>query len=141
MSQELQLPLLNRLMDRMSRQGQLPELPAKYIKPAIVAGMDALGRGTDLAKLDTFVGGIGQVLGPQMIERYVNLSEYLRRRATALAVDTVGLVKTEEQIAQEAQQAMMQQTAQQTIPGIADKVAGGMAQSAQRMAEQPPTEQ
>ena len=141
MRQELQVPVLNRLMDRMSRQGQLPELPAKYIKPAIVAGMDALGRGTDLAKLDTFVGGIGQVLGPQMIERYVNLSEYLRRRATALAVDTVGLVKTEEQIAQEAQQAMMQQTAQQTIPGIADKVAGGMAQSAQRMAEQPPTEQ
>ena len=126
MSQELQLPLLNRLMDRMSRQGRLPELPAKYIQPAIVAGMDALGRGTDLAKLDTFVAGLGQVLGPESINAHINVSEYLRRRATALSVDIQGLVKSEEQLAQEQQQAQAQQMAAAAVPGVASKGAEGI---------------
>ena len=126
MSQELQLPLLNRIMDRMSKKGRLPELPAKYIKPAIVAGMDALGRGTDLAKLDTFVQGLGQVLGPESINTHINVSEYLRRRATALNVDIEGLVKTEEEISQEQQAMMANQTTASAIPGVASKVTEGM---------------
>ena len=126
MSQELQLPLLNRIMDRMSKKGRHPEQPAKYIKPAIVAGMDALGRGTDLAKLDTFVQGLGQVLGPESINTHINVSEYLRRRATALNVDIEGLVKTEEEISQEQQAMMANQTTASAIPGVASKVTEGM---------------
>jgi len=126
LSQEFQMPLVNRLMDRMSKAGRLPKLPKKIIKTTIVTGLEALGRGHDLNKLDMFVQGAAQLLGEQF-PTLVNLSEYLKRRATSLGIDTEGLVKSEEEIQQEQQQQQAQQMAQQVAPNVAN-AAGKMAQ-------------
>ena len=51
LSQELQLPLIKILIFRMEKQGRMPVFPKNVIKPQIITGMEALGRGQDLNKL------------------------------------------------------------------------------------------
>jgi hypothetical protein len=116
LSQEFQLPYVNRKIDELTRSKKLPKLPEQVVKPTIVTGMEALGRGHDLRKLDLFIQGMTQALGPEVLAQYVNLQDYIKRRATALGIDTEGLIKSEEQIAQEKQQAQMQQMMMQAGP-------------------------
>tara|TARA_R100001082_G_scaffold77065_1_gene44945 strand:- start:11546 stop:13060 length:1515 start_codon:yes stop_codon:yes gene_type:complete len=120
LSQEFQLPLVNRLMGRMSEQKKLPKLPKKFVTPAIVTGIEALGRGNDLDRLDLYLQGLAQVLGPDSINQFVNVREYLKRRASALGIDINGLIKSEEQIAQEIQEQQQQALIQQFGPQALD---------------------
>ena len=103
LSQEFQLPLVNRIMDRMEKNGVLPQLPKNIVQPAIVTGIEALGRGQDLNKLDVFLAGIAQQLGPQALGQFLDLREYIDRRAASLGIDTEKLIKSQEQIAAEQQ--------------------------------------
>jgi len=120
LSQEFQLPLVKRLMFQMERQKRLPTLPENTVQPVIVTGLEALGRGNDLNKLQLFfqaAAGIAQ-LPPE-----INKSDALTRTGAALGIDMKGLVKSQEEIAAEMeqaqQQAMMQQMASQaTAPTI-----------------------
>ena len=57
-------------MDRMEKTGVLPQLPQNIVQPAIVTGIEALGRGQDLNKLDVFLAGIAQQLGPQALGQF-----------------------------------------------------------------------
>jgi len=108
LSQEFQLPLVNRLLDVMGRSKRLPKVPKQFVRPLIITGVDALGRGNDLQKLDAFLVGIQQVLGPEAVAQYVNVTEYMARRAAALGIDPKGLVRTQEELdAQQQQQQMM----------------------------------
>jgi len=116
LSQEFQLPLIRRLMSVMTKAKKLPKVPDEYVQPLITTGIDALGRGNDLTKLDTFLVGLQQVIGPEAMAQYVNIGEYLNRRAAALGIDTEGLIKTEEQIQAEQQQAMAAQMAEKLGP-------------------------
>ena len=137
LSQEFQMPLVNRLMDRMSKSGRLPKLPKKIVKTTIVTGLEALGRGHDLNKLGSFIQGAAQLLGDQFAT-YVNMSDYLKRRATSLGIDVEGLVKSEEEIELEQQQAAQQAMAQQVAPNIANaagKMASDNPEKLQQMAQ------
>ena len=116
LSQEFQLPLVRILMQRMEKGKRLPKLPKDLVTPVVVTGIDALGRGQDLNKLDSFVAGIAQVLGPEALGQYVNVSEYLERRASALGIETEGLVRSQEEIQAEMQQAQQMQMVQQLGP-------------------------
>lgn len=118
LSQEFQLPYVNRKIDVLTKAKKLPKLPENVVKPSIVTGMEALGRGHDLRKLDMFIQGMTQALGPEVLQQYVNLQDYIKRRATALGIETEGLIKSQEQIAQEQQQAMQMQMMQQAAPGV-----------------------
>ena len=136
LSQEFQLPLVNRVMDKMQKKRKLPKIPKKLVKPTIVTGLEALGRGHDLNKLDMFVQGAVQLLGPEF-PTYVNMSDYLKRRATSIGIDTEELVRTEEEIQLQKQQAMQAQMMQQAVgPGVS--ALGGVAKEAtsQQMANQ-----
>lgn len=138
LSQEFQMPLVNRLMDRMSKTGRLPKLPKKIVKTTIVTGLEALGRGHDLNKLDSFIQGAAQLLGEDF-STYVNMSDYLKRRATSLGIDVEGLIKTEEEIQFEQQQAAQQAMAQQVAPNVATaagKMANENPERLQAMAQQ-----
>lgn len=110
LSTELQLPMINRLMAVMNKAKSLPKLPEKVVNPVIITGIEALGRGNDLQKLDMFLAGAAQVVGPQAIAEYVSVGEYFKRRATSLGIKTTNLVKTEEEI-----QAMRQEMQQNQL--------------------------
>ena len=127
LSQEFQLPLVTYLMRSMGKSKKIPNMAKRdgesVIHPVIVTGIEALGRGNDLNKMDEFIAGIGQLLGPEVLGQYVNFREYMDRRALALGIDTEGLIKSEEEIQMEKQQQqqaeMMQQMSPEALSGIA----------------------
>jgi hypothetical protein len=106
LSQEFQLPLVTRIIFQMERAGRFPKLPKGMVRPTITTGLEALGRGHDLNKLNVFVQTATQIasLPPE-----INKLDFLTRVGTSLGIDMAGLVKTPEQIAQEQQQQFMQQ--------------------------------
>lgn len=112
LSQELQLPMVNRIMFAMERKKKLPVLPKGTVKPVIVTGIEALGRGNDMNKLQMFFQAAGAIaqLPPE-----INREDALKRLGTSLGIDMKGLVKTQEQIAQEQQQAQMMAMMQQGL--------------------------
>lgn len=116
LSQEFQLPMISRLMFRMQRAKELPTLPKGIVTPVVVTGLEALGRGNDLDKLDQFIDKVMAI--PEAASR-VRWSDYMTRRATALGIDTEGLIATEEEYQAEQAQLQQQQMMQQGMaPGI-----------------------
>lgn len=101
LSQELQLPMIARIMHRMERQNRLPALPKGVVRPAITTGVEALGRGNDLTKLRTFSRILAETFGAEAALQLLASTDFAKRAGAALGIDTKGLVKTEEQLAKE----------------------------------------
>ena len=134
LSQEFQLPLVTILMKRMSQANEIPSLPKNSVKPTIITGVEALGRGNDLQKLREFVAEIANLaqVNPAVVQS-LNTQDLIKRIATGLGIDTEGLVKSDEELAQEqaAQEDAMQnqQMMQMAEKAIAPAVQGAMKQS------------
>jgi hypothetical protein len=139
LSQELQLPLINRLMYQMEKAKRLPTLPKDTIKVKIVTGLEALGRSSDLQRLNTFV----QQLMPfqNQLMAYINLDEYVKRVGTSLGIDMEGLIKSPEQMQSEQQQAQQQALIQQNSPEVVKEGMGMIRDAAARSGEQIPQQQ
>lgn len=123
LSQEFQLPLVKRIMYQMERSKRLPSLPKGTVNPVIVTGMEALGRGNDLNKLNMFFQAAAQIaqLPPE-----INKADALTRTGAALGIDMKGLVKSPEQLQQEQQAAQQQQMMQMAMEkGIGPAVQAG----------------
>jgi len=58
---------------------------------------------------------LSNTLGAETLSRYINLDYAIKKFAVANGIDTQGLIKSAEQIAQETQQAQQQQLASQTF--------------------------
>jgi hypothetical protein len=114
LSQELQLPLVTRVMLDMERKNILPNMPKDIVTPVITTGLDALGRTQELVKLDALVNNLFQ-LDPQLANKYVDISEYIRRRGVALSVDTDGLIRSAEDVAASDAQAKQEAMAQEAM--------------------------
>lgn len=119
LSQELQLPLARRILVQLQATGQITALPEDVVSPAIVTGMEALGRGHDLNKLTTFLGIVGQNPEASAALDWTGLTLAI---ASSCGIDTTGIVKTPEQIQEEQQQAMVMNMAQGAAPNIAKGV-------------------
>jgi len=95
------------------------------VEPVIVTGVEALGRGHDYNKLVQFSQTLQQLLGPEIFSQYTNVDAVIEQIGTSLGIETQGLIKTQEQIQMEQQQAMMQQLSQQGMGATAES--GGKA--------------
>lgn len=124
LSQEFQLPLVRRIIHNMERQKRLPILPEGMVKPAIITGVDAIGRGNDRTRLDRFLAALVP-LGPEVVQTYINIDDLIKRFGVSEGIDMKGLVRSKEEIDQATQDAQMQQMMQQGI-GPAINAAGGM---------------
>tara|TARA_Y100000296_G_scaffold86336_1_gene125758 strand:- start:350 stop:1999 length:1650 start_codon:yes stop_codon:yes gene_type:complete len=139
LSQEFQLPLINILLGKMVKQKKMPKFPKEAVKPQIVTGMEALGRGQDLNKLSQFLEYLAP-LGPEVLSQKLNIDDYMDRLGASLGIDTGGLIKTDEQIqqeqaeAQQAQQAQMEQAQQAQMQ--ADVIKGATPNMVKGMNEQ-----
>ena len=134
LSQELQVPLVKLLLARLTKQGKMPKFPKNTVKPEIVTGVEALGRGQDLNKLATFLQYL-QPLGQQIIAQEMNIGDYIDRLGASLGIDTSGLIKTSEEkqmekqmVEQQRQQMMQQQMMQDVVKGSAPPLAKTIAQ-------------
>jgi len=141
LSQEFQLPLVHRIIDRLTRAKRLPDLPKGVAKPVIVTGLEALGRGHDAQRLGQTLTELRQALGDAVLQ-YIHPQEAISRLFTARLIDPVGLVKTPEDMqadqmkAQQAQMAQVQgdamaKSAPAGIKGMVDLIkASGEQQAA-----------
>ena len=131
LAEEFQMPVAKLFEQRMEFVRNVPPLPKEITSTSIVTGLDALGRGNDLANLDALIAGGAQFGGPEALSRYLNLGEYFKRRGAALGVDMGGLIRTDEEIAVADQQAQMAQMAQHLGPQAINAM-GGMAKEAMK---------
>ena len=119
---EFLIPYLNRTLLVLQRSNEIPKLPKDIVRPTIVAGINALGRGQDRESLTQFIGTIAQTLGPEALMKFVEPLEAIKRLAAAQGIDVLNLIKTQEQIDQEMQ-AQMQAQQQQALVHQAGKFA------------------
>ena len=135
---EFLVPYLNRIMMVLQRNGQLPKIPKEFVRPQIVAGVNALGRGQDRESLANFMATIAQTLGPEALMQFINPSEVVKRLAAAQGIDALNLIKTEEQIAQEMQQQQQDQIGQSLVDQAGQLSKSPMVEEA--MSQQQPIE-
>ena len=120
---EFLIPYLNRTLLILQRSNEIPKIPKDLVRPSIVAGVNALGRGQDRESLTAFITTIAQTLGPESLMKFIDPSEAIKRLAAAQGIDVLNLVKTEEQLQQEMSQQQNAQANQQLL-GQAGKFAG-----------------
>jgi len=130
LSQEFQLPFIMRKMAIMEKNKKLPQLPKDGVRPSIVTGLEALGRGNDKNKLISFLQTLTETLGPEALQKYINVSDAIQRLATSEGIDPKGLVRSEQELQQEmqAQQEAMQQ---EQLNNVASQAATSFAGNVQ----------
>jgi len=116
LSQEFQLPYVMRKMRVMEKGNKLPQLPKNTVRPSIITGLEALGRGNDKNKLISFLSTLSQTLGADVIQQFVNIPDAIKRLATSEGIDPEGLIKSQEEIQQEMQQQQLLQATQNIDP-------------------------
>ena len=141
---EFLVPYLNRTLLILQRSKEIPNIPKDLVRPQIVAGVNALGRGQDRESLTAFITTIAQTLGPEALMNFINPSEAIKRLAAAQGIDVLNLVKTEQQLQQEQQQAQ-QAAVQQSLIDQAGQMAGSPLADPSKNPqllpeEEPPTE-
>ena len=119
---EFLVPYLNRTLLILQRSKEIPSIPKDLVRPQIVAGVNALGRGQDRESLTAFITTIAQTLGPEALMQFINPSEAIKRLAAAQGIDVLNLVKSEQQLQEEAQ-AAQQQAMQQSLMDQAGQMA------------------
>lgn len=142
LAQELQLPLVSRVLDRMEREKKIPPISTlktpdgkQTVTPKIVTGIEALGRGHDYNK---YMTAARDVLIPfkQELQGEVNLKDFVQRALTSLSIDTKGIFFTDEQKAANAQQMQGQAQQQSMNEMLQSVVKGGAGPMAKVAAEQ-----
>ena len=106
---EFLVPYLNRKLSVYQKTGEIPRLPKDIVKPTIVAGINAIGRGQDRESLAAYLTTIAQTMGPEALSRYINPEEVVKRLAAAQGIDILNLVKSVQEVQQQQQQQMQQQ--------------------------------
>ncbi len=122
---EFLIPYLNRTLHILQRNKELPKIPKDVVRPQIVAGVNALGRGQDQESLVSFAQTLAQTMGPEVMAKYLDPGEYVKRLAAAQGIDVLNLVKTPETMQAEQQQAQQQMQQQELV-----KQAGQFANAA-----------
>ena len=107
------VPYLNRKLSDAQKKGEIPKIPKNIVKPTIVAGINALGRGQDRESLGQFLTILAQTLGPEAIGTFINQEEVIKRLAAAQGIDVLNLVRSMQEVQAEQQQMMEQQMAMQ----------------------------
>ncbi|MCA0324038.1 MAG: head-tail connector protein [Proteobacteria bacterium] len=115
LAKELQLPLATRTMYVLQQAGKLPALPEKDVKPVVVTGLEALGRSSDLSKLEQALSKAVAAVGPEQVAKRLRVADILTLVFTACGVRADGLLLSEAEVQQNDQQAMAMQMMQQGL--------------------------
>jgi len=131
LSEELQLPLIKRMIKVLGKQGKIPKIN-EGVEPTITAGIEALGRTNDANKKIQWVQTMQSLVGPEKIAEILNVDMLGASLGLDMGVDTKGLIKSKEQVQAQKAEEMGDRVAENAINnGMAQK----QAQDAQQ--EQP----
>ena len=146
---EFLIPYLNRTLLILQRSNQIQKIPKDLVRPQIVAGVNALGRGQDRESLTQFITTVAQTMGPEALMKFIDPSEYIKRLAASQGIDTLNLVKSEQTLQEESQQQMQQQQMQALTEQAGQMVSSPMmdpsknpalSEQEPEVAEEPPIE-
>jgi hypothetical protein len=135
LSLEFQLPYLRRLTRQLEKKGRLPMLPKGTVKPVIVTGVAALGRGAELENLKAFVKDVVELGGPEALNTEMDFGDLIKRLATSRGIKTEGLILSPEAKQQRSQQQQQQQMMAQLGPNAINAM-GGLAKQAMANGQQ-----
>lgn len=140
LSQEFQLKLVAIFTARMSAAGKIPKIKEKHVKPVITTGIEALGRGNDLAKIRAFVADVVQLAtADASLAARIKKDGLLKRLAMGHGLtDVEDLIMDDDEfnkLMQQQQQAtalqdMVGKTAPGVINTIVDKATNGQPANA-----------
>jgi hypothetical protein len=141
---DFQLKLALRVDNTLVKRGALPPLPKDSVQPTIVTGLAAIGRGQDLQRLQEGLGlvaGMAEVV-PELPAR-LDADNLLERIFIGVGVDTDGLFKSDDQMAEEKQTAQNTALMAKGLEGAAPAAGKAMVemQQAPGGAAAPPTQQ
>ncbi len=128
LTSEFQAPYIRRRLALYMKEGGMQQLPEGLVQPMVSVGLSGVGRGNDLEKTARFMSILQQSIGPEGIQKYVNNTELIKRLSSSMGSSPLGLVKSEQQIAAEMQQAQQQAMQQQLAANPQ-----GLASAAQTM--------
>jgi hypothetical protein len=120
---EFLIPYLNRTLHILQRNKVIPKIPKEAVRPQIVAGVNALGRGQDQQSLVSFAQTLAQTMGPEIMAKFLDAGEYVKRLAAAQGIDALNLIKTPETMANDKAQ-QMQEMQQMELTKQAGQLAG-----------------
>jgi len=122
---ELQHKVVRRLIERLKAKGRFPTLPSGTVKPVIVTGFEALGRGHELNKLrQYFADGVG-ILGDAFMQEF-DPGAVADKLATHHNVDVTTMRKTDEAKQAEADAAQQSMMTEKAIAPVAGNVSKGV---------------
>jgi len=133
LAQELQLPVVEQVMSAMQSEGRLPPIPREFVQPSVITGVEALGRGQEFDRMVRFASAGQAAVGPEAFAQQLNARNWLQRLAVQAGIRTENILRSEEEIAAERQQAMQMQALQtpaaaQGVKGVADAIQAQQAQ-------------
>lgn len=109
LTQEFSLPYVRVKLWRLHKSGSIPALPDSIVSPAIVTGLDALGRNHDRLRLKELLSSIAEIFGPEAVNLFLSVDNTIKQLATSIGVDVEEILKSEEERLQEQQQAQAMQ--------------------------------
>ena len=131
------IPYLDRTLLVLQRTNELPKLPKDIIRPQIVAGVNALGRGQDREALTMFMQTVAGTVGPEALMKFINPIEAIKRLAAAQGIDVLNLVKTPDEIESDKEQ-MIQEKTNMSLIDQAGQFANSPAADPSKQPQQPP---
>lgn len=132
---EFQEPYFKMKTAQLVRRNVIPRLPEKAVKVEITTGIDALGRGSDQMRLETFAELA--VKSKDLPEDRLNPREFLRRSAANLTVKPDGLIPTEEEVAAMRAREQQAQMASAVVPEMVRNIGqAGLQQQAAALEQQ-----
>jgi len=123
LSQEFQLPIVRLLERRMTSAGKLPKIPKDLVTPSIVAGIEALGRGTDADKLESALTALSTILTPPVLAQYLNPGVTILRYLNAKGLRDDGMIRKADEVAQQNSALQMQQMVHKLGPEVIRQMA------------------
>jgi hypothetical protein len=143
---EFQHPYVRRMIALLTREGSLPSLDKKLVKPVVAVGLAAVGRGNDLERITQFVDLLVKLLGPEAVPRFLKVDRLVTQMATSSNLPNLDAIKTEAELAAErkvAEEQMREQRehemamAAMSAPAADPAKQAQAAQTLQQMANAP----
>ncbi len=117
LSDQLQLPMIQAVVRIMTESGELQALPEELVEPQITTGLDAIGRGNERNRLLGWIQTLQGAIGPEGVLQRLKVDAFANRLASYDHVDVQGLVLTEQELQDAAQQEQQARLAEQAVSG------------------------
>ncbi len=105
LTQELQLRVVTLVKRQMEAANKLPELPKGVVRLKVVTGIEGLARNQELARMRGWLSDLSRIFGPEQVAQFLRSDATLKLFAQHWGIDAEKLVRSQEELQGEAQNA------------------------------------